>query len=1327
MADQDGPDPRGAASPPPGQPASPLINMGPDPPQQAPPQSPHGDPNAANAKQATPPVSPKQADAGDAQNKFRFGAGVNPQDGTAAFTTPGRTSPFSPGGAKADKTPAMKPKNLEKDLQGTPQPDGTSVRKSLYRRRTGSTSDMIIEGIATKQQILQQGVLVGLIAYIKQDPSKIFNSTRIITTEYQGPSDQRAYRLFQFFYELYRYGFQQFDEQTHEIFQTYLTYCARVFDEVAHPEDKETFSTQARFLAIAICFGIDRALTGLKYKDKLFREFQHVTYDNYHTEIYDKHELVQKVPELPAARDLYLDFFRNDQFDPILNNKVPMLDPLGVSYAEVTHHGFSTPVNLPRVPQISPFFKQLTPDTGERFNYPSPQENHSTRPRSSMRNPGNCNPNSDSDQDQNGSYRAYGRGQDQHLSDSDQDYVNACIQMTPPSRPRATGKSENVHQSRPQSRQRFSDTVQRNIYTPESDIASNEDSDSAISDPFQPKVPLHQQSTTGTHGKFFGDRISSAGRVYDSSRSRIRKPPRKSGFINNIAQDLSNLELDDQQRAAVLGTSLGIAHSINAFTKEGQRQQRDTIKVLPAPPDDIDLRVDSFDYNRDGTTAEEILGRRFSRLSFPSEAARLSTLRSIFSRVVDDPASSNVARHIALNQLGQFDHPKLTKQEVEHYISRSISRLDTHLDPEIIPPPILGDNALDGKTYKTLQTRLGLGPSDRFSFDELNPGLLKNVLNNVSAVITNSGLREEEAYALLRRMTTGITYDTIQLAEFEQKIPFSEYWLIIQKTQKRTSSARDHEKRLKQILNSDKVENLEKTLNEIMVCTFKIHENETDPAYRKLITQRECLKNLRTFIRRHYSPYFSQINTCFMDRLRQVALEKNDSTFTNENTFHHQKVQIYLEIACEILAKYEPEEYQAPRPSHQRSNTYIHAMGGQDQQPNKNAPQQQQTQEQQRPPSRFNQRSNTPGPRNQDRNQQYNSQQQRPQTPGRRRPTYTCFLCNIQGHSYRECKKYPGMQPSQNGHCQQCGGAHHGECRSRRARAQTPGPGAQTQVAALDAAPAQQQPIGQATPPFWTSVPPNQYGNQNPNYQQNNYRPPSRDYYQQDRRYNNGPRQNYQQNHQQNCQNSGPRQYYNNDRQGRPPSRFNDQREFQNNQGYFRNQSRNDNRQRYNNDRDDGRQSQNGFRNFRPRSQSGYRNNDRRSQSGYRDNRNNDRRNYNGNRYNGNNSNFTPLGQRPRYENRQYDRNNGYNSGPPRQYDQRQNDPDQGRTTPFFKSSYYGQQQQNAPQPPKEQQQPTVNGIGNTGFQQVPLAARLSAMAAEDSSYPALGSESFSQ
>ena len=122
MADQDGPDPRGAASPPPGQPVSPLINMGPDPPQQAPPQSPHGDPNAANARQATPPASPKQADAGDAQNKFRFGAGVNPQDGTAAFTTPGRTSPFSPGGAKADKTPVMKPKNLEKDLQGTPQP-----------------------------------------------------------------------------------------------------------------------------------------------------------------------------------------------------------------------------------------------------------------------------------------------------------------------------------------------------------------------------------------------------------------------------------------------------------------------------------------------------------------------------------------------------------------------------------------------------------------------------------------------------------------------------------------------------------------------------------------------------------------------------------------------------------------------------------------------------------------------------------------------------------------------------------------------------------------------------------------------------------------------------------------------------------------------------------------------------------------------------------------------------------------------------------------------------------------------------------------------------
>ena len=187
--------------------------------------------------------------------------------------------------------------------------------------------------------------------------------------------------------------------------------------------------------------------------------------------------------------------------------------------------------------------------------------------------------------------------------------------------------------------------------------------------------------------EFHGDRLSSAGKVYHPGQ--YKKKSRKSAFIDSIAKNISQLGLSEEQQAAILGTSLGVAHSINALTKEGQRQQQPVVKPVSPPPSDLDLRVNSFDYDITGQTPEQILGKRFAKLRFPSESARLSTLRSIFQKVVDDPRALEFTKKVCLSQLGQFDYPKFTKQEVEHYLSRTISRLDQHHDPDLIPPPDL--------------------------------------------------------------------------------------------------------------------------------------------------------------------------------------------------------------------------------------------------------------------------------------------------------------------------------------------------------------------------------------------------------------------------------------------------------------------------------------------------------------------------------------------------------------------------------------------------------------------------------------------------------------
>lgn len=369
-------------------PTSPLVDLDPNVGPQPQPQQPGG---SRPSSRVTSPQA-DQAEGGAPQQNFRFGAGTADAPGSASFNpkTPPK-SPFSPGGARTDKTPPMKPRKAgERDeASGSPnlRPSQSPSRKSIFKRRTGSGSDMVVETVASKQIVLQQTALAELIAFIKQDPSRVFNSSRVYNTEYQYFSENRARNLHKFFHELYRQGFNKFDSQTNDIFQTYITYCARVFDEVAIPTDKDDFSTQARFLTISICFGIDRALTGLKLKDDLFREFKIVPQDNFHSEMYDKAELVQKVPELPLARELYYDFFRNDSFNPLVNPRIPIVGPKGVSYRDITHHGYLTPVQNIRFSQMSPFFPHYSPRDGEHeFNY------NYTGSADPQNNPGTGNP-----------------------------------------------------------------------------------------------------------------------------------------------------------------------------------------------------------------------------------------------------------------------------------------------------------------------------------------------------------------------------------------------------------------------------------------------------------------------------------------------------------------------------------------------------------------------------------------------------------------------------------------------------------------------------------------------------------------------------------------------------------------------------------------------------------------------------------------------------------------------------------------------------------------------------------------------------------------------
>ena len=410
-------------------------------------------------------------------------------------------------------------------------------------------------------------------------------------------------------------------------------------------------------------------------------------------------------------------------------------------------------------------------------------------------------------------------------------------------------------------------------------------------------------------------------------------------------------------------------------------------------------------------------------------------MKEIFQAIINDPLSSVTAFNIALAQLGQIDGRSIQRQEIQHQLATTLARpLDD--DPDIIPPPILGDNELDSKVLKTLQTRVGL--EEKFTIEELGGGAFKSLLTNLSSVITSAGLRQSEAYALMKRITKGITLEHITSSEIEHDIPFEELWISIQRTQKRQSSTREYEKKLKNLLYDTKLDNIEVSLNQIVVYNEKIHSKEVDPTIRKLLCQRNTLRDLRFFIRKFYPSYISQVNTQYMDKLRQVALAKNLPAFTNENIYHAGKTHLFLEVACEVLSQNDPDDYASKGhgPGHHGRNTYIHAVNNAYDQPDM--------------PAHFpnpDDRPGTPGfPRYSGNNQNGGFQNRRNQdrtysqnqgrfTPGRMsriggRPNFRCHLCNVLGHSYRQCRTYSGQQPDGN-YCQRCGGKHHGECISK--------------------------------------------------------------------------------------------------------------------------------------------------------------------------------------------------------------------------------------------------------------------------------------------------------
>ena len=603
---------------------------------------------------------------------------------------------------------------------------------------------------------------------------------------------------------------------------------------------------------------------------------------------------------------------------------------------------------------------------------------------------------------------------------------------------------------------------------PRRDIDTDEEED----DPTKPAPPVHV--SIGYEDPYVKTPLSKAGKIYQKDFAYENVPHKSTPIMGTALKDLQSAGCAPDMAKSLLTASAAMAQVISTLTTDHKKQQKRSIKEIP-PPKNLDLRINSFNYNVQGNTATQILGKRFNALRFPSEPVRKLVMRKIFEKVVGHPLATPKARLIAINQLAQEDPLQTSRIELQALMDDS-DIMDN--DSEIVPPPQLGPNDLDSSVIKTLQTRTGMSANDRITFEDMPMNRLRTLLSNLRSVIQSAGLRQSEAFALMRRICSGNSYENVYLAESEHKQSFADYWVSLQK-QKRLLSSKDYERRLKALLQADRVDNLEKTLNEILIYNDKISQSEIDPSIRKHLCQRNTLRDLRAFIRKHFSSYASQVNTTFMERLKMTAAQKNLPTYANEQYFHPGKSLLFLETAIETLATADPDnaimrEVREDRPS-QKRHAQIHAITTssadyeEEEIPFERPPAREEVVEQRGPTpgpdfyqsqedrrarqrlrgrggSQFRRRGSSRGPprnqsrgpsRNQSRGPSRNQSRGpsrgpfRAQTPGGngRRPDYTCHLCNVKGHSFRECRTYQGEKPTDR-ICKRCGGRHDGQCRS---------------------------------------------------------------------------------------------------------------------------------------------------------------------------------------------------------------------------------------------------------------------------------------------------------
>jgi hypothetical protein len=855
----------------------------------------------------------------------------------------------------------------------------------------------------------QSARIEGLVLEVRQHAGeRIFANSKILAMPMDDNKPNLLNNVWRVFEDNFPEAVKRFNRGTTFILIVYMEALLEVYIEQLL-ELPKTLSSFLRFAVISIVAGIDRAMWGFQKKDDLFTKFKIMKEDAY----FDRY-CKSSSESLARARSIYYGCFRRDGFNPLKIIKTQENDDQKIESDQQRELDYwkSKQEAEKKKKEISQEPQQTRPLPFTQSYIDSTQPGRSIIKKQASKKVYVADDDDDDDDDDD-SIRVYA---------ADQDGIRVKPGMAAEIKTGESGKSV-----------RYEGSVPFKIAY---EGAESQNKDEFLEDESRPTVPVHIADKIAD--PYFSIPLTKEGKVFDPNNSYKEVPPKPSDVWEKTLQGLSESGCDPGQLQNIMATSAAMAQVATMLTSDYKKKNALVYEEIPPPPKKIDLSTDSFDYDINGESISEVLGRRFCKTRFSSEPVRKMVMRNILQKVANHPKSSYTARMIAVGQLGK-DDPLVRGRAEIHALINSPRETDYDLE-DIIPPPRLGKYNLTSEVLKSLFTRLGMSQGERYDLEDLTLVQLKNFWMNLREVITSFGLREKEAYALLRRLLKGNSSDAVWLAEMEHHIPFTDYWVSLQKTQKRVVSSTEFKKKLENLINREPSENLEKTLNQILILNDKIFQKEADPNVRKLLCQRATLKDFRTYIRNHYSPYLSQINTAFADKQRSLAITKNMPSYTNELIYTPGLTYAFLEVCSEVLADVEPdapkERFQNHERNHFRKTARIHAIdaspdveqevGRKQNEEGKNTDPELGRQERKKPFIKRNQ-GNFSGPRGPSRpeNQGANFKQgSGPIGPVK----YSCHLCNGPNHSFRQCRVYPGEIPG-NKKCPACFGCHTSACR----------------------------------------------------------------------------------------------------------------------------------------------------------------------------------------------------------------------------------------------------------------------------------------------------------